>query len=84
MKANLIKMDISKQQETQQRTHSCHFPATSCGRLGGGAICVQMEMEATPPIAPRRTQISHSNKPYKELLLVLPFPENWEHRERKG
>lgn len=77
MKANLIKMDISKQQETQQQTHSCHFPATSCGRLGGGAICVQMEVEAIPPPnAPRRTQISHSNKSYKELLLVLPFPEN--------
>lgn len=52
MKANLIKMDISKQQETQQQTHSCHFPATSCGRLGGGAICVQMEVEAIPPQRP--------------------------------
>lgn len=74
MKPNLIKMDISKQQETQQQTHSCHFPATSCRRLGGGAVCVQMEVEATPPIAPRRMQISHSNKSYKGcLLLALPF-----------
>lgn len=74
MKPNLIKMDISKQQETQQQTHSCHFPATSCRRLGGGAVCVQMEVEATPPIAPRRMQILHSNKSYKGcLLLALPF-----------
>lgn len=74
MKLNLIKMDISKQQETQQQTHSCHFPATSCRRLGGGAVCVQMEVEATPPSPPRRMQISHSNKSYKgRLLLALPF-----------
>lgn len=67
MKPNLIKMDISKQ-ETQQQTHSCHFPATSCGRLGGGAVCVQMEVKAPPLFAtlpPTRMQISPSHKAYK-------------------
>lgn len=64
MKPNLIKMDISKQ-ETQQQTHSCHFPATSCGRLGGGVVCVQMEVEAPPPSPPSPLQGCKSLTPIK-------------------
>lgn len=82
MKPNQIKMDISKQQETQHRTHSCHFPATSCGRLGEGrAACVQMEVvEAIPP-PPRRGQIPGSGKRHKGRLLLALTPGS---RGRRG
>lgn len=62
MKPNQIKMDISKQQETQQqkRTAAISRPLPA-GDWGGGAVCVQMDVEANPP----KIQIPHSNKSYK-------------------
>lgn len=53
MKPNLIKMDISKQQDTQQQTHSCHFPATSCGRLGEGLFVYRWRWKLSPPSSPK-------------------------------
>lgn len=77
-------MDISKQQETQRQTHSCHFPATSCGRPGGGAVCVQMEVEAPPtPQPPKDANLAPLN-PTKGKLLAMASPANWGCRQRKG
>jgi hypothetical protein len=68
MKPNLIKVDISKQ-ETQKRTHSCHFPATSCGRLGEELFVYRWRWKLSPH-RPPKIQIPHSNKPIKERLLL--------------
>lgn len=73
MKPNQIKMVISKQQETQHRTHSCHFPATSCGRLGEGQFVYRWRWwKLWPPPTPlrRRIQVPHSSKLHKGCLLL--------------
>lgn len=86
MKPNQIKMVISKQ-ETQHRTHSCHFPATSCGRLGEGQFVYRWRWwKLSPPPTPlsRRIQIPHSSRLHKGCLLLALTSGSREGRGRKG
>lgn len=53
MKPNLIKMDISKQETETAANAQLPFPGHFLQEAGGGAVCVQMEVEAIPPSPPK-------------------------------